>query len=149
MATRRLRAFDERARVERCRTQPKRGYGRRAARSSPRAQAPRREQVKMKAARRLFPAVVTTVPIGAFAVPVHDALRPAGPQAEHIAELWWVTFSVCAVVFVAVLAVLAWGLWRAPRGDPLTPPAAPARGAEKHLVRWVTAAVSVSVILLI
>src|SRR5207302_5139086 len=37
-----------------------------------------------------------------------------------------------------------------PRGDPLTPPAAtPARGAEKHLVRWVTAAVSVSAILLI
>jgi cytochrome c oxidase subunit 2 len=77
-------------------------------------------------------------------------LDPAGPQAAHIAELWWLTVAVCAVVFVAVLAVLAWGLWCAPRGDPRTPPAAtPARGAEKRLVQWVTAAVTVSAILLI
>src|SRR6266536_3206767 len=104
----------------------------------------------MNAARRLLLALVTAAPIGAFAASVHDALRPAGPQTAHIAELWWITFAVCVVVFVAVLAVLGWGLWRAPRGDPLTPPAAtPARGAEKHLVRCVTAAVSVSAILLI
>jgi cytochrome c oxidase subunit 2 len=77
-------------------------------------------------------------------------LDPAGPQAAHIAEFWWLMFAVCAFVFVAVLAVLAWGLWRAPRGDPLTPPdTTPAPDAEKRLGRRVAAAVAVSVILLI
>jgi len=80
---------------------------------------------------------------------MNAVLDPAGPQAAHIAELWWVTLAVCALVFVAVLAVLAWGLWRAPRGDPQTAPGArPAPGAEKHLIRWVTAATVISTILL-
>ena len=79
-----------------------------------------------------------------------NVLVPAGPQAAHIAALWWLTLALCALVFIAVLGVLAWGLWRAPRGDLLTPPeATPAPDAEQRLRRRVTAAVAISTILLI
>jgi cytochrome c oxidase subunit 2 len=50
-----------------------------------------------------------------------DALRPAGPQAGHIAELWWVTLAICAVVFLVIMAFLLHGLWRAPRSTEATP----------------------------
>jgi cytochrome c oxidase subunit 2 len=46
---------------------------------------------------------------------VHHALLPAGPQAAHIADFWWVMFAACAVVFVAMMIALAWAVWRAPR----------------------------------
>jgi cytochrome c oxidase subunit 2 len=49
-------------------------------------------------------------------------LEPAGPQAAEIAGLWWLTFAICAVVFVAVLAAFLYSLWRAPRADAATPP---------------------------
>jgi cytochrome c oxidase subunit 2 len=79
-----------------------------------------------------------------------SVLDPAGPQAVHIAELWWLTVAVCAVVFVAVLVVLAWGLLRAPRADSTTTPdAMPKRDVENRLRRWVTAATALSAILLI
>src|SRR6266536_2872366 len=81
---------------------------------------------------------------------MNAVLDPAGPQAAYIAELWWLTFAVCAFVFVTVLGVLAWGLWRAPRGDALmVPDATPAPDAEKRLSRRVTAAIAVSALLLI
>ena len=32
-----------------------------------------------------------------------DMFAAAGPHAERIVELWWVTFGICAVVFAAVL----------------------------------------------
>ena len=32
-----------------------------------------------------------------------DMLAAAGPHAERIVELWWLTFGICAFVFVAVL----------------------------------------------
>jgi cytochrome c oxidase subunit II len=51
-----------------------------------------------------------------------DILAAAGPQAEHIEVLWWVTLIICTLVFAAVLIALAWALLRAPRGDPATPP---------------------------
>lgn len=79
-----------------------------------------------------------------------NVLVPAGPQAAHIAALWWLTLALCALVFIVVLGVLAWGLWRAPRGDLLTPPdTTPAPDAEQRLRRRVTAAVAISTILLI
>jgi cytochrome c oxidase subunit 2 len=48
------------------------------------------------------------------------ALQPAGPQAAHIAQLWWLTLILCVVVFAAVMAALGWALWRAPRASPAT-----------------------------
>ncbi|MFL6565263.1 MAG: cytochrome c oxidase subunit II [Burkholderiales bacterium] len=53
---------------------------------------------------------------------VQDMLSAAGPQARHIEALWWLMLAVCSVVFVAVLAALAWVLWRAPRAAAGTPP---------------------------
>ena len=50
-----------------------------------------------------------------------DALHPAGPQAAQIADLWWLTLTICAVVAIAILAVLAHSLWRAPRASEATP----------------------------
>jgi cytochrome c oxidase subunit II len=47
-------------------------------------------------------------------VNVQDMLNPAGPQAERILELWWVTLAICSAVFVAVLIVLAIALWKKP-----------------------------------
>jgi len=53
---------------------------------------------------------------------LHDALDPAGPQAAHIAELWWLTLAICAVVFVLLLAAFLYALWHAPRANAATPP---------------------------
>ena len=41
------------------------------------------------------------------AAALHDALAPAGPQAAHLATLWWLMLGVCTVVFAAILAALA------------------------------------------
>jgi cytochrome c oxidase subunit 2 len=103
----------------------------------------------MTTARWVVVASVAMVPVGASGIPAHDALRAAGPQAAHIADLWWVTLAVCVFVFVAVLAVLGWALWRAPRAEPGTSPVAPTVKAEKTAGWGVIAAVAVSVVLLI
>ena len=104
----------------------------------------------MNLARRCLIAAVAIIPPGASAGPGHDALAAAGPQAAHIADLWWLTIGVCAFVFVALMAALAWGLWRAPRSDSRTPPdAAPAAAGEKKVGRRVIAAAAVSATLLI
>src|SRR5207237_6419429 len=79
-----------------------------------------------------------------------DILASAGPQAQHIEALWWVTVVICAIVFAAVLVALALALIRSPRGDPATPPdlsslARPERSAAIVVV----AAVALSAALLI
>jgi cytochrome c oxidase subunit 2 len=53
---------------------------------------------------------------------VQDVLHPAGPQAEHIAHLWWITVAICALVFAAVLAFFLVGIARAPRATEATRP---------------------------
>jgi cytochrome c oxidase subunit 2 len=47
-----------------------------------------------------------------------SVLDPAGPRAARIAELWWVLFGVGTSVFLAVMAVLLFALWRARRDAP-------------------------------
>jgi cytochrome c oxidase subunit 2 len=77
-------------------------------------------------------------------------LAPAGPQAAHIAELWWVMLAACAVVFVAILVALVWALIRAPRADAGTPPELqPAAATQRRAARSVSAAIAVSSLLLI
>jgi cytochrome c oxidase subunit 2 len=81
---------------------------------------------------------------------MNSVLQPGGPQAAHIADLWWLMLGVCALVFVAVLVALAWSLWRTPRGGAGTAPEVGAAAAsQRRITRWVTAAVAVSSILLI
>jgi cytochrome c oxidase subunit 2 len=41
-----------------------------------------------------------------LSVPLQHMLQPAGPQAERIVELWWLTVGICAVVTIAVLIAL-------------------------------------------
>lgn len=78
------------------------------------------------------------------------ALDSAGPQAAHIAQLWWLTTGVCAAVFAIVFAAYLWAVWRAPRGDASTAAdvASAARG-ERRLARRVGAAVAVCSVLLV
>jgi cytochrome c oxidase subunit 2 len=78
---------------------------------------------------------------------LHDALRPAGPAAAHIASLWWLTVAICAVVFVAVLVALFLALRRAPRADAATPPElAPLGAREPRTERAVAIAVALSIL---
>jgi len=53
---------------------------------------------------------------------IQHALESAGPQAAHIEQLWWLTVAICALVFVPLMAVYLWTLWRAPRATEATPP---------------------------
>jgi hypothetical protein len=53
---------------------------------------------------------------------LHDVLAPAGPQAVALSHLWWITLAVCALVLVALMATLAYGVWRAPRATEEMPP---------------------------
>jgi cytochrome c oxidase subunit 2 len=41
-----------------------------------------------------------------------SALDPAGPQAGHIAGVWWLFFGVCTVIYLAVLVALALAVTR-------------------------------------
>jgi cytochrome c oxidase subunit 2 len=48
--------------------------------------------------------------LGGCAAP--SALRPQGPAAERIAELWWVMFGLASVIYVVVMALLLLALFR-------------------------------------
>lgn len=58
-----------------------------------------------------------------FSVHTHanqSTLTPVSAQAEGIATLWWwMLYGACAI-FVAVMAILALGLWRSHTGRPLS-----------------------------
>ena len=50
-----------------------------------------------------------------------DALRPVGPQAAHILDLWRLTLAISSAVFVAILLAFLYAIWRAPRATAATP----------------------------
>ncbi|HYC35942.1 MAG TPA: cytochrome c oxidase subunit II [Usitatibacter sp.] len=78
------------------------------------------------------------------------ALDPAGPQAALIAQLWWLTVAVCALVLVAVLLAFFIALRRAPRADAATPAdVKPLQQAEPRTRLVVTAATIASAVLLV
>jgi len=52
---------------------------------------------------------------------LHDALSPAGPQAQHIAELWWLTLAITGAFFLAVLVPLIVALRRRSGASEQTP----------------------------
>src|SRR5690349_20357202 len=79
---------------------------------------------------------------------MQHVLASAGPQAHHIAVLWWLMLSVCTAVFIAVFSAVLWALIRAPRGGAATPPelsSPPERGA--HIAD--TTALALSSVLLV
>jgi cytochrome c oxidase subunit 2 len=69
-----------------------------------------------------------------------DVLAAAGPQAAHIEALWWLVLAVCAAVFAAILAALAWSLVRRTASTERS-----TRGA--HVA--VAAAIAISAVLLV
>ena len=70
---------------------------------------------------------------GCVGTGVQDVLAPRGPQAERIADWFWISFALAVAVFVAFVAVLAYGLLRARRlGERNELP--PAHG--RNLVLW-------------
>src|SRR3982751_1209585 len=50
-----------------------------------------------------------------------SALNPQGPNAEHLANLFWIFTAVCSAIWLAVMIVLLNGVtrWAAVRVDPL------------------------------
>ena len=45
---------------------------------------------------------------------IQSALNPQGPHAAVIAEIAWVLFIAGAVIFLVVMALAGWALWRRP-----------------------------------
>ena len=84
--------------------------------------------------------LITSGPV--LASGAQDALRPAGPQAGHILELWNLTLVVCCAVFAMVLAALVVALWRGRSKR------AASATAERKVGRWVGSAAVVSGLLL-
>ncbi|MGQ0603931.1 MAG: cytochrome c oxidase subunit II [Anaerolineales bacterium] len=41
-----------------------------------------------------------------------SALAPQGPAAAQIAGLWWIMLGLSTIIFLLVMGLLAWGLWR-------------------------------------
>jgi cytochrome c oxidase subunit 2 len=87
-------------------------------------------------------------------MPPQHVLGALGPQALHIERLWWLTLIICTVVFIAVLAAVAWALFRAPRADLTTPPdlaplTQPERGAALAVVTAITLCALLLVVLTI
>ena len=81
---------------------------------------------------------------------MHDALAPAGPQAAHIAQYWWVMLAVCAFVFVAMMLALAIAVWRAPKAEPgAVPDVLPPEERERRVGRRIGVAVAFSILLLL
>ena len=79
----------------------------------------------------------------------HQALDPKGPQAAHIADLWWIFIILCTLVFAAIVAAVVYVTWRRPRADAASAPDLSAvNQPEPRLRRNVTASVVASAVLL-
>ena len=79
----------------------------------------------------------------------HDALRPAGPQAASIADLWHLMLAICTFVLVAVVAVMLVAVARRRRADATTPPDIASLDRDEARARAiVTGAVGATVVLL-
>jgi hypothetical protein len=75
---------------------------------------------------------------------LHDVLSPAGPQALALSHLWWIALAVCVLVFVALMAALAYGVWRPRVTAEMPPDVALLDRSEPRIRRWVTVGVAVS-----
>ncbi|MFL5328517.1 MAG: cytochrome c oxidase subunit II [Gemmataceae bacterium] len=76
-----------------------------------------------------------------------SSLDPAGVQASRIHHLWWLFVGISLFVYVAVLAVLAWGSRRRSPSPP-TPVIRPDATTERKLKLTVSSAMAFSVALL-
>lgn len=81
---------------------------------------------------------------------LQSALSAAGPQAAHIARLWWLMFWVTTAVFLATMGFLAVAVWRSRSRDLAPPDVAVAEDKATHaaLTRAVGMAVMATVAIL-
>jgi cytochrome c oxidase subunit II len=78
-----------------------------------------------------------------------SALDSAGIQSGRLENLWWLFFSICAAVYVIVMAVVLAALIRRRKGDAETAPEiAPEAKSEKRLGNTVKGAVLVTTLIL-
>jgi cytochrome c oxidase subunit II len=77
---------------------------------------------------------------------VQSALDPAGIQALHIENLWWLMFWVSVAVWIIVVLFLIVAARRANQPAPATLPIIP--GSDRPLLRSVAAATAVTVLVL-
>jgi len=76
---------------------------------------------------------------------IQSAVDPRGPQAAHIANLWWLFLGVCTAVLLAVAVAVTLALFRRGRRAVEAPPA----DGEPRKVRAVAAATAVTAVTLL
>ena len=77
---------------------------------------------------------------------LQNSLEPAGPQASGIESLWWIAFWIAAVIYVLVIAALAFAaLHRSRKRSSVLPMDAP---QERSATRWVAIATGATVVVL-
>lgn len=75
---------------------------------------------------------------------LQSAVDPAGPQAGRISKLWWVMLIICSAVFVIVMAVLVYSLFRTRRQNR----AADGPDAERRLTKIISGATLATLVIL-
>src|ERR1700710_935916 len=84
------------------------------------------------------------------ATEMQSALDPAGSNATHISQLWWLYFWILIAIFVAVFICTCIVIGRARRGpvvvQPNEPPPPTSQPTERRLFAIVTACVAVTIV---
>jgi cytochrome c oxidase subunit II len=98
--------------------------------------------------RRLLPLVCALSVSGCEGI--HNAMNPAGPQAENISRLWWLMFTVCTAVFVVVMIAVLLALRKATTQPEIaeTPTLNPPVEQEQRRKNVIIAATTITVIIL-
>ena len=76
---------------------------------------------------------------------MQGALDAAGPQAAHIARLWWLALGISVVVYALTMAALLWAVLHRKR-RPAVPNVEPAPDEERRGRRWVAAATGATIV---
>jgi cytochrome c oxidase subunit 2 len=98
----------------------------------------------MSRARSIAAVVALASSSRALAVPLQDALDPAGPQAQHLVALWDLMLAMSTVVFVLLVGAAWIAVLRRTRREIETPDLAHSEQEHRRLTRIVSAAVIVS-----
>ena len=88
-----------------------------------------------------FTTLVATTALAAGCADNHSALNPAGPRAQHIADLLLLFCAVSAVVYIVVIGFLVWSMLR--KRTTIGP------DAERKSTRVITAAMALTVLTLL
>jgi cytochrome c oxidase subunit 2 len=81
---------------------------------------------------------------------VQSSLDPAGPQADHIAHIWWLMLVILSAIFLIVMTMLALATWRRRTSANNEPELVlePDAGGERRMSTLVTTGVVITVFVL-